>query len=231
VNVSVIFSVPSGVNALENVPPFPAKWLDPQPILDFFTGVAAKPVRRDTTSHDIGSELGLHLETDGDEWRVGEVIAGGAAAETGIVEAGDVIKSVNGSSLKGLGVVPVADLLGGPAGTQAVLLLQRQRNPSEALTVFVTRRAPDGAKASVFLSAEHVYDPVAMRADNRVLKESIANQGVLPPPPLTSGGLDRDTPSGVVPQDLRIQVEVANLACRLEHFSGCSCKHRECSGN
>ena len=211
-NVSLIFCVPPGIGALENVPPFPAKWLDPQPILDFFTGVAAAPaksVNRDATSHEIGSELGLQLETDGDQWRIGEVIAGGAAAETGLVDAGDVIKSVNGSSLRSLGMVPVADILGGPAGTQAVLLLQKQSNPSDTLTVFVTRRATDGAKAPVVLTPEHVYDPVAMHAGNRVLKESIAKQGVGPPPPLTSRGLDRYTSSGMVPQDLRIQVEIS----------------------
>lgn len=107
-----------GYDALENVPEFPARWVDPQPIIDFFSLAAPqvpafqeRPVA--TTIKNLGSELGLILAPEGPEWRVQEVLPGGPAAQSSSVYVGDIIKSVNGTSLRGLSERSVASAVGG----------------------------------------------------------------------------------------------------------------------
>ena len=210
-----------GHQALENVPPFDPKWLDPQPILDFFSGMTApfaptnQQIRHQLPSHEMGSEVGLRLvraDRETEQYRVSEVVPGGAAAEAGSVEAGDVLLSVNGSSVRGLDAHAVEDLLRGPAGTQAVLMLQKHKNSSNTYTVLLNRRLPDGSRAPAPLTISDVYDPVAMNKENRQLKESFP-PGSFPPPPRTSGGLHQYTPRDVVPKDLRIQVWIQSQPC------------------
>ena len=107
-----------GYDALANVPEFPARWVDPQPIIDFFSLAATqvpafqeRPVA--TTIKNLGSELGLILAPEGPEWRVQEVLPGGPAAQSSSVYVGDIITSVNGTSLRGLSERSVASAVGG----------------------------------------------------------------------------------------------------------------------
>jgi len=107
-----------GHDALANVPEFPARWVDPQPIIDFFSLAAPqvpafqeRPVA--TTIKNLGSELGIILSPEGPEWRVQEVLPRGPAAQSGSVYVGDIIKSVNGTPLRGLSERSVASAVGG----------------------------------------------------------------------------------------------------------------------
>lgn len=107
-----------GYDALANVPEFPSRWVDPQPLIDFFS-LAAPQVSASqerlvaTRTKNLGSELGLILAPEGSEWRVLEVLPGGPAAHSCSVYVGNIIKSVNGTSLRGLSAHSVASAVGG----------------------------------------------------------------------------------------------------------------------
>jgi len=169
-----------GHQALENMPPFPVKWLDPTPIIEFFSGATQAPVLEalrapPVTRHDIGVELGLRVARDVDEWTVTHIVPGGAAAETYSIDLGDILKNCNGVSLKGSNEEQTAHILGGPAGTQAVLLV-RKRASRETYTIFIKRRGKDGARAHTYEAPKEriMYDMPQMHYENRVLKQSLA---------------------------------------------------------
>ncbi|MCA9675585.1 MAG: PDZ domain-containing protein, partial [Myxococcales bacterium] len=63
---------------------------------------------------------GARLAADGDALRVLGVIAGGGAAEAGLVE-GDRIVTVDGTAVTALGLDGAIQQIRGPVGTQVVL--------------------------------------------------------------------------------------------------------------
>jgi hypothetical protein len=107
-----------GHDALCNVPEFPARWLDPQPIVDFFVGTYQAPALKELRPAsgrvaNLGTELGLLLAPHGTEWRVSEVLPRGPAAQSNSVHVGDIIKAVNGTTLRGVSEHSVAAAVGG----------------------------------------------------------------------------------------------------------------------
>ena len=136
-----------GHDALETVPPFPARCLDPemtfQPIIDFFREVPSKteqlrpasPIRNAI----YGPKLGLILDPAPEyEWRVRDVMPGGSAHDTGCINQGDILKCVEGITLRGLPDKEVTDILRGRDDAHAVLVLQKG-DGKNVYTVFAKR--------------------------------------------------------------------------------------------
>ncbi len=77
-------------------------------------------------------------DTDVREVVIVSIFPHGPAAEVDI-RPGDVVLAVNGESVEGMGVRPVADMIRGPDGTQVTLALRRQGR-EESFPVTITRR-------------------------------------------------------------------------------------------
>lgn len=69
--------------------------------------------------------VGLYLEAQPDYPRVQEVFAGSPAMEAGIM-AGDIIKKVDGSDIKGWPLSTAVEKIKGPEGTEVVLVIGRK---------------------------------------------------------------------------------------------------------
>ena len=83
-------------------------------------------VNSDTQVTDFRKPLGVGLTFDTDpqgRFRVANILAGGAADLSGHVSRGDILFSINGIHLRGRTSAGVAQLLEGPAGTRAALVL------------------------------------------------------------------------------------------------------------
>ena len=148
----------TGNEGLKAVPFFNPKWVDPQLVLnrittvvDFFTGTSQLalpptlplPTRRGVMSTELGLVLDQNTETY--EWHIREVLKGGAAESAGCCSAGDILKCINSTSLRGISEDEVADACEGPDGSQAVLLIQKL-DVKDTWTIFLTRRAVPSGK-------------------------------------------------------------------------------------
>ena len=148
----------TGTEGLKAVPFFNPKWVDPQLVLnhittvvDFFTGTSQLampptlplPTRRGVMSNELGLVLDQNTETY--EWHIREVLKGGAAESAGCCSAGDILKCINSTSLRGISEDEVADACEGPDGSQAVLLIQKL-DVKDTWTIFLTRRAVPSGK-------------------------------------------------------------------------------------
>ena len=155
--------------AIENVPFFDPAWIDPQPLLDWITGksVPTGPAIPGLILGDsTHASVGLHLmqDTEG-EHVVTRVEPGGPAALSGGVQLGDTIKAVNGTPLRGLPREQMAEVVRGPPGTQAVLLVQHTaRNSLEVSPVALARALPDAPAAGPSPKAAPPREPAAIEA-------------------------------------------------------------------
>ncbi len=77
-------------------------------------------------------------ETDVRQVVISSIIRDGPASEVDI-RPGDVVVKVDGESVEGLGVGPVADMIRGPEGTKVVLSLRREGSDTP-VEVTITRR-------------------------------------------------------------------------------------------
>ena len=81
--------------------------------------------------------IGVKLAADGDTLKIEEVVAGGGAADAGML-AGDRITSIDGIPLTELGMQTAIARIRGVAGTTIVVAFLRGETPMQ---VVVTRKA------------------------------------------------------------------------------------------